>query len=118
MAEAFFNDLARGRYTAMSAGTEPARAPHPEVVEAMAEIGVEIDEGPGRLLTEEDAGHARVVVTMGCSIEEACPALTVPVEDWGLEDPKGQPAERVAEIRDEIELRVRNMIGRFDRPDH
>ena len=116
MAEAFFNDLARGSYVARSAGTMPADRPHPEVVEAMAEIGIAIDDGPGRLLTEEIASEARKVITMGCSIEEACPALTLETEDWGLDDPKGQPPEKVAEIRDEIELRVRNLIGKLDRP--
>jgi arsenate reductase len=119
MAEAFFNDLARGSYHAKSAGTMPADHAHPEVVETMAEIGIDIDDGPGRLLTEDLASRARKVITMGCSIEEACPALTpeVDVEDWGLDDPKGQPPEKVAEIRDMIELRVRNLIGKLDRPE-
>jgi arsenate reductase len=117
MAEAFFNDLARGRYRAASAGTLPSDHPHPEVVEAMSEIGVEIADAPGALLTEELAGRATRVVTMGCSVEDACPALEVDVEDWALEDPKGQTVEKVAEIRDAIELRVRNLIGRLDRHD-
>ena len=115
MAEAFFNDLARGRYAASSAGTEPADHPHPEVVAAMAEIGVEMSEGPGRMLTEELAERARHIVTMGCNVEEACPALTLEVEDWGLDDPAGRPPEEVAAIRDEIERRVRNLVGRLDR---
>ena len=118
IAEAFFNDLARGRYRALSAGTSPAPAPHPEVVAAMEEVGVELDDSPGRLLTEDLASDARKIVTMGCSVEEACPALTLEVEDWGLDDPKGEPPERVAEIRDEIELRVRNLIGTLDRAGH
>jgi arsenate reductase len=117
MAEAFFNDLARGRYRARSAGTEPADRPHPEVVAAMADVGIELDESPGSLLTEDLASEAAKVVTMGCSVEEACPALTLDVEDWGLDDPKGERPEKVAEIRDEIELRVRNLIGKLDRSD-
>lgn len=117
MAEAFFNDLARGTYRAQSAGTEPAQRPHPEVVQAMADVGVDLDESPGRLLTEDMASEATKVITMGCSVEEACPALTLEVEDWALDDPKGQPPEKVAEIRDEIELRVRNLIGKLDRGD-
>jgi arsenate reductase len=117
MAEAFFNNLARGSYRAVSAGTMPADHAHPEVVEAMTEVGIDIDDGPGRLLTEDIASQARKVITMGCSVEEACPALTLEVEDWGLDDPKGQPPEKVAEIRDQIELRVRNLIGKLDRPD-
>jgi len=115
MAEAFFNDLARGSYHARSAGTMPAQHAHPEVVEAMAEVGIDIDDGPGRLLTEDIASDAGKIVTMGCSVQDACPALTLEVEDWALEDPKGQPPEKVAEIRDMIELRVRNLIGKLDR---
>jgi arsenate reductase (thioredoxin) len=115
MAEAFFNQLSHGRYRAQSAGTIPADHPHPEVVTAMAEVGIDIDDDPGRLLTEDLATAARKVITMGCSIEDACPALTLETEDWGLDDPKGQPPEKVAEIRDQIELRVRNLIGKLDR---
>lgn len=115
MAEAFFNDLARGRYVAASAGTEPADAPHPEVVESMAEIGIELDPRPGRLVTEELVGSARAVVSMGCSVQDACPALELDVEDWDLDDPAGQARDEVAAIRDEIERRVRNLIGRLDR---
>jgi arsenate reductase len=117
MAEAFFNDLARGSYRAQSAGTMPADRPHPEVVEAMAEVGIDLDDGPGRMLTEDIATEAGKIITMGCNVEDACPALTLETEDWGLEDPKGQPPEKVAEIRDQIELRVRNLIGKLDRPE-
>ena len=115
MAEAFFNDLARGRYRAESAGTMPADRPHPEVVAAMADVGIDLPDSPGRLLTDDLAEAAGKLITMGCSVEEACPALTLETEDWALEDPKGQPPEMVAEIRDDIELRVRNLIGRLDR---
>ena len=115
MAEAIFNDLARGRYRALSAGTEPADRPHPEVVTAMAEAGYELEERPGNLLTPQLADSAVRVVGMGCAVEEACPALTVPLDDWELADPKGKPAAEVAEIRDEIERRVRNLVAELDR---
>ena len=115
MAEAFFNKLAGDRYRGMSAGTQPADAPHPEVVEAMAEDGIEIDAGPGRLLTPELAERAELVIGMGCNVAEACPALSVPLEDWQLEDPKGRTREEVADIRDAIERKVRNLIGQLDR---
>ena len=115
MAEAFFNDLARGRYRAISAGTEPADRPHPEVVLAMEEIGMEIPQTPGVMLTQELADEATRVVGMGCAVEEACPALRVPLEDWELDDPKGKSAREIAEIRDEIERRVRNLIAQLDR---
>lgn len=115
MAEAFFNDLARGRYQGASAGTQPAPHPHPEVVDAMNEAGLTIDEHPGTLLTPELAETAVRVIGMGCAVEEACPALQVPLEDWELEDPKGKSAEEVAAIRDDIERKVRNLIAELDR---
>ena len=115
MAEAFFNQLAQGRFQALSAGTEPADKPHPEVVRSMSEAGLEIDDRPGRLLTTELADSAVRVIGMGCAVEEACPALRVPLEDWELEDPKGRSEEEVAAIRDDIERRVRNLIAQLDR---
>jgi len=115
MAEAFFNQLAHGRLRALSAGTEPAEHPHPEVVESMADVGIDISDTPGTMLTQELADQATRVIGMGCAVEEACPALRVPLEDWDLEDPKGQSPEKIAEIRDTIEVRVRNLIGRLER---
>ncbi|HYO60485.1 MAG TPA: low molecular weight phosphatase family protein [Actinomycetota bacterium] len=115
MAEAFFNQLAGDRYKGISAGTDPASHSHPEVVEAMAEVHLPIDDSPGTLLTQQMADDALLVVGMGCAVEEACPALQVPLEDWALDDPKGKPAEVVAEIRDMIEMRVRNLVARLDR---
>jgi arsenate reductase len=115
IAEAFFNELARGRFHAVSAGTTPADHPHPEVVDAMTEVGIDLPDTPGRLLTEDLAEGASKIVTMGCNVEDACPALTVETEDWALDDPAGKGPEEVAAIRDEIEMRVRNLIGRLGR---
>ena len=115
IAEAYLNELAGDRYEGCSAGTEPAPRPHPEVVAAMGEVGIELDGGPGRLLTQEMTDEAVRVIGMGCAVEEACPALRVPLEDWELDDPKGKSAEAVAEIRDRIEMKVRNLIGQLDR---
>lgn len=114
MAEAFFNRLAGDRYRASSAGTQPAPAPHPEVVDAMARRGIDLPAGAGSLLTQEMANDAAKVIGMGCNVEEACPALRVPLEDWELDDPKGRPAEEVDRIRDEIEERVGKLIARLD----
>jgi arsenate reductase len=116
MAEAFYNQMANGQGEAVSAGTIPREAPHPEVVEAMREVGVDVSGHHGRMLTDEMVTAADRVITMGCSVDEAaCPAiLYADVEDWGLSDPKGQPPERVREIRDEIRRRVAAMI---DSPD-
>lgn len=114
MAEAFFNHLVGDRYIGMSAGTQPAPAPHPEVVESMQERGIPVEETAGTLLTPGLADEASRVIGMGCSVEEACPALRVPLEDWKLEDPKGKPTEEVAAIRDDIEQRVRLLVQQLD----
>jgi len=108
MAEAFFNRLVEGRAEALSAGTEPQGPPHPEVVEAMREVGIDVSGHRGVLLTDEMVSSADRVFTMGCAVDEAaCPAiLYANVEDWGLPDPKGQPPERVREIRDGLRRRV------------
>ncbi len=111
MAAAFFNalaDLSKAR--AVSAGTEPGPRVHPEVAEAMKEIGIEIASTP-RKLTAELAASASLLVTMGCG--EACPVVPgVRVEDWPLPDPKGQPIERVREIREAIRARVEDLFKR------
>lgn len=115
MAEAFFNHMAGDRYQGRSAGTEPASHPHPEVVEAMREEGMELDPGPGTMLTQEMTDEAIRVIGMGCAVEEACPALRVPLEDWDLDDPKGKSPLEVGAIRDQIEIKVRNLIAQLDR---
>ena len=115
MAEAFLDQLAGDRYDAASAGTQPADHPHREVVAAMAEVGIELEDRPGRLLTPELANSALRVIGMGCAVEDACPALRVPLEDWELPDPKGQSPKEVAAIRDDIEMRVRNLVAELDR---
>jgi protein-tyrosine-phosphatase len=115
MAEAFFNQMAGDRYRGLSAGTQPAPRPHREVVTAMAEVDVEIDQQPGTLLTPEMADSATRVIGMGCDVAEACPALQVPLEDWDLDDPKGKSPDEVADIRDRVEMRVRNLIAQLDR---
>jgi len=115
MAEALFNHLARERglpFRAESAGTSPAPAVHPVVVEAMREVGIDLSDRRPSLLTEEQVRRARRVITMGCAVDaEACPAvLWKGVEDWGLPDPQGRPLEEVRHIRDEILRRVLRLL--------
>lgn len=114
MAEAFFNHLAGERYRGTSAGTQPAAAPHPEVVESMKERGITLQEGPGKMLTPEMADQATRVIGMGCDVEDACPALRVPLEDWQLDDPKGKSPAEVGAIRDDIERRVRALLAELE----
>lgn len=114
MAEAFFNHHAGDRYRGMSAGTEPAQHAHPEVVDAMERRGIPLRDGPGSLLSTALADQATKVIGMGCNVQEACPALRIPLEDWELEDPKGKPAPVVDRIRDDIEQRIKRLIVELD----
>jgi len=110
MAAAWFNELAdASKARAISAGTQPAARVHPEVVTAMREVGVDLGENQPRLLTDDVAKEADLLVTMGCG--EACPAVPgLEREDWPFEDPKGKSVERVREIRSEIRARVIELI--------
>jgi arsenate reductase len=111
MAAAFFRALADARKAqALSAGTEPAEQVHPVVVETMREAGVELAGARPQKLTDELAQSASLLVTMGCG--EQCPFVPgLEREDWPLPDPKGQPAERVREIREEIRARVERLLA-------
>jgi arsenate reductase (thioredoxin) len=110
MAAAFFNQLADPRKAAaVSAGTEPGKQVHPEVLAVMKEAGVDLSKARPQILTTEMAAGVRVMVTMGCG--EQCPVLPgVSVRDWPLEDPKGKPVERVREIRDDVRKRVQEFV--------
>ena len=110
MAAAFFNQLADPALAqALSAGTEPAAQIHPEVISVMREMGIELSGVTRRFLTADLASQANILVTMGCG--ESCPVVPgVKREDWNLPDPKGQPLERVCQIRDEIRKQVQAMV--------
>jgi arsenate reductase len=110
MAAALFNTMADPeRARAVSAGTQPGARVHPEVVAAMREIGIDLSSATPQRLTDQLAGGADLLVTMGCG--DACPTLPgLRRDDWPLPDPKGQSIERVREIRDEIRLRVQGLL--------
>lgn len=110
MAAAFFNRLVDPmRARGISAGTTPADRVHPEVLEVMREKDFELAGVKPQRLTADLAAAARHMITMGCG-EECAYLPGVKVEDWKLEDPKGQPIARVREIRDDIEGRVRALV--------
>lgn len=114
MAAAFFGALANSaKARAISAGTTPGDRVHPEVVAAMREVGVDLSGVKPRLLTDEVARQADVLVTMGCG--EECPYVPgVRREDWDLRDPKGLPLDLVREIRDDIRSRVAKLVAALD----
>jgi arsenate reductase len=112
MAAAWFNALAdRTKAEGISAGTQPGARVHPEVLEAMREVGIDLANATPRFLSDELAGSAHMLITMGCG--EACPAVPgLRRDDWPLEDPKGKPVERVREIRDDVKARVEALLDR------
>jgi arsenate reductase len=113
MSAALFERAAAGRHTAASAGTTPAERVHPEVVQVMRELGVDLAGRVPRKLTPELAAGADVVVTMGCGDE--CPYIPGKrYLDWELTDPKGLPPDSVREIRDEIGRRVEALVAELD----
>ncbi len=113
MSEALFQRAAEGRHEARSAGTTPGDRVHPEVVEAMAELGIDLSDRRPHKLSQEDAEWADVVVTMGCGDE--CPYIPGKrYLDWDLPDPKDQPPAAVRATRDEIERRARALVAEFD----
>lgn len=111
MANAFFNLLADPQKArSISAGTDPGPRVHPEVVTAMREKAIDVANARPQRLTTELASGAQLLITMGCG--DACPVVPgLARDDWPLEDPKGQSVERVREIRDEIEDRVRQLVA-------
>ena len=112
MAAAWFNALADAtKARAISAGTEPGPRVHPEVREAMREVGIDLSDRKPQLLTEDLARGAGLLITMGCG--DACPVVPgLKRDDWPLEDPKGKPIERVREIRDDVRARVVALLAR------
>lgn len=112
MAAAWLNELADpAKARAISAGTAPGARVHAEVAAAMLEVGIDLAHATPRLLDDELARSADLLVTMGCG--EACPVVPgLAREDWPLEDPKGRSIERVRAIRDEVRARVATLLAR------
>lgn len=112
MAAAFFNQLADpAKARGVSAGTQPGERVHPEVLDAMREVGVDLGGVQPQRLTAEMVAGCGWLLTMGCG--EACPVAPPSVQkrDWPLEDPKGKPVERVREIRDDVRARVAAFVA-------
>src|SRR3954466_2741940 len=113
MSAALFERAAAGRHRALSAGTTPAERVHPEVVEVMGELGIDVADRVPRGLTRALAEEADVVVTMGCGDE--CPYIPGKrYVDWDLEDPAGRPLDDVRATRDDIARRVEALVAELD----
>jgi protein-tyrosine-phosphatase len=110
MAAGFLDELADGRVSVRSAGSDPGVEINPRAVEAMAERGIDLSKKLPKPLTDDGVRAADVVITMGCG--DACPIYPGKrYEDWDLEDPAGKDLETVRRIRDEIEARVQRLVG-------
>ncbi|HEV8420348.1 MAG TPA: arsenate reductase ArsC [Actinomycetota bacterium] len=109
MAAALLDQYGQGRIRVRSAGTAPAGEIHPEVMAAMAEVGIDLSEASPRKLSDEGVRSADVVITMGCG--DTCPIYPGKrYLDWDLPDPAGRSSEEVRSIRDEIDGRVRELL--------
>jgi arsenate reductase (thioredoxin) len=118
MAEGFFRKYAPRGYATLSAGTKPVPEINPLAVQVMKELGIDISKQRSKDLTEDMIRNANTVVNMGCMDNNFCPTVYIPkVIDWGLEDPKGKTIEKVREIRDEIERRVRELAAELNKQD-
>ena len=112
MAEGFFNKYAPKGYEALSAGTKPISQINPIAVEVMREADIDISNQKSKELTEDMIRNSSNIVNMGCMEKESCPTLFLQnLLDWNIEDPKGKPIEKVREIRDEIDQRVKELVA-------
>ncbi len=110
MAEAFFRKYAPEGYDAISAGTKPTPEINPIAAEAMKEIGIDLGRQKPKMLTSEIITDSILSVNMGCMDKTECPAVFMKNSlDWDIEDPKGESIDKVREIRDDIELKVRDL---------
>lgn len=118
MAEGFFRKYAPKGYATLSAGTKPVSEINALAIQVMKELGIDISNQKSKDLTEDMIRNATTVVNMGCMDNNFCPTVYIPrVIDWGLEDPKDKPIEKVREIRDEIDRRVRELAAELNKQD-
>lgn len=118
MAEGFFRKYAPKGYATLSAGTKPVPEINPLAIQVMKDVGIDISNQRSKDLTEDMLRNATTVVNMGCMDNNFCPTVYIPrVIDWGLEDPKDKPIEKVREIRDEIERRVKQLAAELNKQD-
>jgi arsenate reductase (thioredoxin) len=112
MAEGFFRKYAPKGFMTLSAGTKPSGDINPLAIKVMKEIGIDISNHKSKDLTEDMMRNSTKIVNMGCMDKSFCPTLFIPnVIDWGIEDLKGRPIEKVREIRDDIDTKVRQLAA-------
>ncbi len=112
MAEAFLNTAGSADLRAASAGTLPTERINPVVAEAMLEVDIDISANLPKVITQEMADEADLIFTMGCATNEVCLATFLPSEDRGRKDPAGQPIDTVRRIRDQVKVKVTELLER------
>ncbi|HEU5488634.1 MAG TPA: arsenate reductase ArsC [Candidatus Nitrosotalea sp.] len=111
MAEGFFKKYAPKGWSAMSGGTSPKSYINPIAIQVMQEVGIDISNHESKMISEDQIRAAELKVNMGCMDTTKCPSLILGnYVDWGIEDPKDKPIEKVREIRDQIETKVKELV--------
>jgi arsenate reductase (thioredoxin) len=112
MAEGFFRKYAPEGFEPVSAGTKPTSQINPLAIQVMNEIGIDISKQKSKYIPEDMIRNSERIINMGCIEKNFCPTLLIPkVIDWGIEDPKDKSIEKVREISDEIERRIRELAA-------
>lgn len=115
MAEGFFRKYSPKGWVSVSAGTRPVPEINPLAVQAMKEIGIDITRQEPKKLSEELIRTSSLKISMGCMDQTECPAVFLGnSQDWGIEDPKDEPLEKVREIRDKIEAKVKELVTNLE----
>jgi arsenate reductase (thioredoxin) len=110
MAEGFFRKYAPRGYLTVSAGTKPAGEINPMVIQVMKELDIDISKQKSKIITEDMIKNSSIRVNMGCMDKGSCPTLFIDnLLEWGIDDPKGKSLDKVREIRDDIEQKVRQL---------
>ncbi len=116
MAEGFFRRYAPKGFMTLSAGTKPSGDINSLAIEVMKEVGIDISNHKSKDLTEDMMRNSTKIVNMGCMDKSFCPTLFIPnVIDWRIEDPKGKPIEKVRQIRDDIDAKVRHLAAELNK---
>ncbi len=114
MAEAFFRKYLPSVFEPISAGTKPAAKINPLVIQAMKEVGIDIEKNSPQNISQQMIDDAQIVVNMGCMDKESCPTLFLrDVIDWQIQDPKGKSIEEVRKIRDQIEQKIKEFVSQL-----
>lgn len=112
IAEGFFRKFAPKGFESLSAGTKPTSEINPLAIEVMKESGIDISKQNSKTLSDDMIRSSYRIVNMGCMDKESCPALFVSnLLEWNIEDPKGKSIDKVRKIRDEIEIKVKELVS-------